>query len=82
MHDWSDQQKAAHAKNLLADPMIEQFFTETRQQLFEDWCGEGESARREDLWERSQALEAFRAYLHGFIAAGTLLTHREHMNDR
>jgi hypothetical protein len=81
MDDWNEQQKAAHAKALLDDPMIEDFFVQTRQQLFEAWCNERDITLRETLWERAQALDNFRAYLHGYIAAGTLLTHAEQINE-
>ena len=79
--EWSEKQKAAHAKSLLDDPLIESFFAETKAQVFEDWCGERDMTRRQELWDRIQALELFRAYLHSFIAAGTLLTHREHTHE-
>ena len=81
MEGWNEQQKAAHAKALLDDPMIEDFFTQTRQALFEAWRNEHDITLRETLWERAQALDNFRAYLHGFIAAGTLLTHAEQTHE-
>jgi hypothetical protein len=77
MDDWNDQQKAAHAKRLLDDPMIGQFFVQAREQLFSEWVIEQDDLRRDALWERAQALDNFRAYLHGFLATGQLLTHRE-----
>jgi hypothetical protein len=81
MNEWTDKQQAAHAKALLDDPMIGEFFVQAREQVFSEWVNEGDPARRNALWERAQALDNFRAYLHGFLATGQLLTHREQMND-
>jgi hypothetical protein len=77
MNEWNEKQKAAHAKALLEDPMLEQFFTDAARQVFEAWAVTLDRVERDRLWERQQALTELRAYLHGYIAAGTLLTHAE-----
>jgi hypothetical protein len=77
MDNWTDQQRAAHAKQLLDDPMIGEFFMQAREQLFSSWVIEDDWSCREALWQRAQALDNFRAYLHGFLATGQLLTHAE-----
>ncbi|MCU0810619.1 MAG: hypothetical protein MUE59_06215 [Thiobacillaceae bacterium] len=77
MIDWTEKQRAAHARALLDDPMIEDFFVQTRERIFAAWQHEQDPAKRQALWDRGQALDEFRAYLHGFVAAGTMLTREE-----
>jgi hypothetical protein len=81
--DWSEQQRAAHAKALLADPMIGAFFLAEREQIFSAWMqtSEDDTGQRERLWHRQQALEAFRAHLQAYIASGELLTHAEQVHE-
>lgn len=81
MESWDDKRKAQHARMLLEDPMIGTFFLQAREQIYAAWTAEGDLAAREKLWQRQQALEDFRAYLHSFVATGILLTHVEQSID-
>jgi hypothetical protein len=77
MNDWNEQQQAAHAKALLDDPMIAEFFIAMTQQIHASWVQAMAVDSREALWYRQQALEDFRAYLTSFLASGQIVAHEE-----
>ena len=82
MNDWNDEQKAAHAKALLDDPMISEFFVAMTQQIHASWVCSMVADNREVLWYRQQALEDLRAYLTSFLATGQIVAHEEAMNGQ
>lgn len=67
-------QDAAHARTLLADPMIQGFFEAAARDIYQEWLATpaGATEQRERLWIKSTLVDEMKQYFTNFIIDGQL----------